>query len=323
MNEGEIAVASKEELHAAPRSAKRLLALWNALPGSEKRKKVGDRAALINQLWSAIEMLPDPETPPHTKRPSKQDVVIAMLRQPEGATVEEVASVTGWQRHTVRGLFSGTLKKKLGLTLASAKEERGRVYRIAEPARMTSPSHDTSARQFSGEPSPARGRRATRTHRPGSSDSAEVDRQIAQLLERRTQELRRAWRQLYRTGSLAGLSRDLLIRALAHQLQERTQGGAGAALRRRLRTLAAEFEKGSASFASGVVPKTGTRLVREWRGHTHTVLVGENGFEYEGQRYRSLTVIAERIIGTHWSGPRFFGVTRRAHGSSLLAEAGH
>jgi len=61
-------------------------------------------------------------------------VVIAMLRQPEGATVDEVASVTGWQRHTVRGVFSGTLKKKLGLTLAAAKEERGRVYRIAEPA---------------------------------------------------------------------------------------------------------------------------------------------------------------------------------------------
>jgi len=51
-----------------------------------------------------------------------------------GATVDEVAGVTGWQRHTVRGVFSGTLKKKLGLTLASAKEERGRVYRIAEPA---------------------------------------------------------------------------------------------------------------------------------------------------------------------------------------------
>ena len=59
--------------------------------------------------------------------------MIAMLRQPEGATVDEVASVTGWQRHTVRGVFSGTLKKKLGLTLASATEERGRVYRIAEP----------------------------------------------------------------------------------------------------------------------------------------------------------------------------------------------
>ena len=131
---GEIVVASKEELHAAPLSGKRLLALWNALPGVDKRRKVGDREALIEQLWSAIEALPDPEPRGDPKRPSKQDVVIAMLRQPEGATVDEVASVTGWQRHTVRGVFSGTLKKKLGLTLASANEERGRVYRIAEPA---------------------------------------------------------------------------------------------------------------------------------------------------------------------------------------------
>ena len=137
VNDGEIAVASNEELHAARLSAKRLLALWNALPGVEKRKKVGDRDALIDQLWSAIEALPDPEPkPPNPKPPSKQDVVIAMLRLPEGATIDEVASVTGWQRHTVRGVFSGTLKKKLGLTLASAKEERGRVYRIAEPASL-------------------------------------------------------------------------------------------------------------------------------------------------------------------------------------------
>jgi Protein of unknown function (DUF3489) len=134
VNDGEISVGSNEELHAAPLSAKRLLALWNALPGVEKRKKVGDRGALIDQLWSAIEMLPEPQ--PDPKRPSKQDVVIAMLRQPEGATVDEVASVTGWQRHTVRGVFSGTLKKKLGLALASGKEERGRVYRIAEPASL-------------------------------------------------------------------------------------------------------------------------------------------------------------------------------------------
>ena len=134
VNEGEIAVASNAELHTAPLSGKRLLALWNALPSVEKRKKVGDRDALIDQLWSAIEALPDPEPEAEAKRPSKQDAVIAMLRRREGATVDEVASATGWQRHTVRGVFSGTLKKKLGLTLASAKEERGRVYRIAEPA---------------------------------------------------------------------------------------------------------------------------------------------------------------------------------------------
>jgi Protein of unknown function (DUF3489) len=134
VNESEIVVASNEQLHTAALSGKRLLALWNILPGVEKRKKVGDRDALIDELWSAIEMWPDPEPQSNAKRPSKQDGVIAMLRRPEGVTVDEVASVTGWQRHTVRGVFSGTLKKKLGLTLASAQEERGRVYRIVEAA---------------------------------------------------------------------------------------------------------------------------------------------------------------------------------------------
>ena len=133
IDNGEIAVTSREELHAARLSGKRLLVLWNALPGAEKQTKVGDRNTLIDRLWSAIEALPDPDQLSDNKRPSKQDAVIAMLQRPEGATVDEVASAMGWQRHTVRGLFSGALKKKLGLTLASAKEERGRVYRIAAP----------------------------------------------------------------------------------------------------------------------------------------------------------------------------------------------
>src|SRR5262247_1341034 len=103
---------------------------------SNWQTKVAERNTLINRLWSAIETLPDPEQQSDTRRPSKQHAVIAMLQRPEGATVDEVASAMGWQRHTVRGLFSGALKKKLGLTLASAKEERGRVYRIAEPASL-------------------------------------------------------------------------------------------------------------------------------------------------------------------------------------------
>ena len=72
-----------------------------------------------------------PSTPPDLlswQPPSR------MLRRPEGSTVDEVVNATGWQRHTVRGVLSGTLKKKLGFTIASTKEERGRVYRIAEPA---------------------------------------------------------------------------------------------------------------------------------------------------------------------------------------------
>jgi hypothetical protein len=87
IDKGEIVVASKEELHAARLSGKRLLALWNALPGVEKQAKVGDRKELIDQLWSAIEALPDPDQQSDAKRPSKQDAVIAMLQRPEGATV--------------------------------------------------------------------------------------------------------------------------------------------------------------------------------------------------------------------------------------------
>ena len=89
----------------------------------------------------------------------------------------------------------------------------------------------------------------------------------------------------------------------------------GRALQRHLQTLAGEFEKGARSFDPGMVLKTGATLVRQWRERTHTVLVREDGFEYEGQCYRSLSVIAEQITGAHWSGPRFFGVSKRARAS--------
>ncbi len=126
--ENEIIIASLDELRAARLSGKRLLALWNGLPGVDRLSKVGKREALVDRLWAALEALPDPPPP----RPSKQAAVIALLRRPEGATVDEVKAATGWQSHTVRGVFSGALKKKLGLAVVAAKEERGRVYRIAE-----------------------------------------------------------------------------------------------------------------------------------------------------------------------------------------------
>jgi Protein of unknown function (DUF3489) len=131
-HEDEIAVASLDELLAARLTSKQLLSLWNGLPGVEKRTRMGDRQALVANLWSAMEVLPDPETV--EQRRSKQADVVAMLRRPEGVTVDEIRAVTGWQAHTVRGVFSGALKKKLGLAIASAKEERGRVYRITAQA---------------------------------------------------------------------------------------------------------------------------------------------------------------------------------------------
>jgi Protein of unknown function (DUF2924) len=181
--------------------------------------------------------------------------------------------------------------------------------------------NDALARQRAGGPSPVPGRGGDWENRPRRPDIIEVEREIAELIDRSTQDLRVAWRELHRTGPPQGLSRDLLIRALAHRLQEETHGGTSRAQRRRLQRLAREFEKGSGSSDPGIVLRTGTTLVRQWRGHAHTVLVREDGFEYEGRHYRSLTVIAEKITGAHWSGPRFFGLTKRA--SALIgAEAG-
>jgi len=180
---------------------------------------------------------------------------------------------------------------------------------------MTSPTSDASARQHSGEPFSGLGANDARRDRLHNQDLAEVDREIARLVDRSTQELRCAWRRLYHTGPPLGLSRDLIIRGLADKLQQRAHGGPSHALQRRLRILAGEFERGAGSFDPSGVLKTGASLVRRWRGHTHTVLIGEDGFEYDGQRYRSLTVIAERITGAHWSGPRFFGLTKRTRAS--------
>ena len=177
---------------------------------------------------------------------------------------------------------------------------------------MKPPAHDASARQYSGEPSSGFGPNGGRKYRLRNLGLVELDGEIAGLVDRSTRELRGAWRTLHHTGPPLGLSRDLIIRGLADKLQQRAHGGPSRALQRRLQTLAGDLENGARSFDPGIVLKTGATLVRQWRGHTHTVLVREDGFEYDGRRYRSLTVIAERITEAHWSGPRFFGVSKRA-----------
>jgi hypothetical protein len=147
--ENEIVVASLDELHAARLSGKRLLALWNGLPGVDRVSKVGDHEALVDRLWSALEALPDPQP----VRPSKQTEVIALLRRPAGATVDEVRAATGWQPHTVRGVFSG----------GAGEEARARGGRDQGGARpgvphrrggpMTPVPQSTGARQETGGPS--------------------------------------------------------------------------------------------------------------------------------------------------------------------------
>ena len=74
------------------------------------------------------------KTPAATKRQSKADKVVALLKRENGATLEEMMKATGWQKHSVRGFMAGALKKRHGLTAVSEKTETGRVYRVtAEP----------------------------------------------------------------------------------------------------------------------------------------------------------------------------------------------
>ena len=76
---------------------------------------------------------PAAKKPKAPRAESKQAQLIAMLKRPDGATIDEIVKALDWQAHTVRGAMSGALKKKLGLKVESEKVDgRGRVYRLAE-----------------------------------------------------------------------------------------------------------------------------------------------------------------------------------------------
>jgi len=131
--------------------------------------------------------------------------------------------------------------------------------------------------------------------------------------------LRREWRRLYRAHPPKRVSGELLRLGIAWKIQEQAYGGLGAATKRRLADLAKTMERdGDVTRDRLVRLKPGARLVREWRGHTHRVIVLDDGFEWKGSQWRSLSAIARKITGGHWSGPRFFGLAR---GIARLAEA--
>jgi Protein of unknown function (DUF2924) len=158
-----------------------------------------------------------------------------------------------------------------------------------------------------------------------STGRHELSQRIAALNELPAQQLRDEWRRLYR-GQPPRLSRDLLIRTIAYRMQELVYGGLSKATQRKLAALTKELRvKGSIVVTPDKSVRPGTRLVREWRGRTHTVVVTEDGFEYAGRTFPSLTKIAHAITGTHWSGPRFFGLIPKpaSNGSLDTREAVH
>ncbi len=139
---------------------------------------------------------------------------------------------------------------------------------------------------------------------PEPDIAAEIIRLDSLPLDR----LREQWRRLHQTPPPKRLSRDILLRGITYKMQENAFGGLSMAILRKLRTSAPTDVSEAKKRRPRLSFKPGTRLVREWRGVTHTVVILADGVEWRGQRYRSLSVVAREITGAHWSGPRFFGL---------------
>ena len=221
-----------------------------------------------------------------------------MLRRPEGATVDEVVNATGWQRHTVRGVFSGEARAHPGLRQRRARSGLSH-RRGGEP--MSLAVRGTSARQKSDEPSSSIG--------PAANRQVVNEEALSRLHMLDIGELRQQWRGLYKTQAPPSFSRELLVRAVAYRMQELARGGLRPEPQRQLRRIAQQFkETGAVTVRTRPELRPGTRLVREWQGRTYDVLVLDGGFSWQGTHYRSLSALARMITGTAWSGPLFFGL---------------
>ena len=141
--------------------------------------------------------------------------------------------------------------------------------------------------------------------------SKSLEEEIAELPNLNRAQLRAIWRSALKKEPPAHLCKPLFVPLLAYKLQEKAYGGLKPEMKRRLRELANSFERDPNQAATRqTVIKPGTRLIRHWDGEIHQVTVCEEGFEYKGERYRSLSQIARLITGTRWSGPLFFGIRR-------------
>ena len=136
---------------------------------------------------------------------------------------------------------------------------------------------------------------------------------LAALKNMTVNELKADWQALF-DAPAPNNSRTFLESRLAYRIQELIYGGPDKQTRRLLDLLADEVEgtlTRKAQIADPRNPLVGTKLIREWDGIAHTVTVLKEGFEWGGQRYKSLSAVARAITGTRWNGYRFFGLRER------------
>lgn len=141
---------------------------------------------------------------------------------------------------------------------------------------------------------------------------AALTEQLDALAELSANALRKQWCVLFKTQPPKRMTRNLLLLAVAWKMQTRALGGLSTTVKRKLQSIAGKSDAQSKTAMRGSIRlKPGTKLIREWHGDVHEVLVRESGFEWQGQHYRSLSNVASQITGAHWSGPRFFGLNSK------------
>jgi hypothetical protein len=136
-----------------------------------------------------------------------------------------------------------------------------------------------------------------------------VEAELAGLPITPIANLRRRYRELFRSEPPKAFGPDLLRRSIAQRIQERAYGG----LSKESSQLLKQLIKAARNKPNGKLElprriKAGSELVRTWRGATYRVKVTAEGFSYQGKTYASLSEIATKIAGTRWNGPRFFGL---------------
>jgi hypothetical protein len=135
-----------------------------------------------------------------------------------------------------------------------------------------------------------------------------IEQQLEDLKSWNRRQLLTEWKKLFGLQAPKSISKSLMIRAISYRWQEKIYGGLSAADQKLLDRLAAAFEKNPSNFQPQLQIKTGTRLRRLYQGKVHEVTTAQNGFLYDGDRYRSLSEIARVITGTRWNGLVFFGL---------------
>ncbi|MEE9249893.1 MAG: DUF2924 domain-containing protein [Alphaproteobacteria bacterium] len=142
----------------------------------------------------------------------------------------------------------------------------------------------------------------------GDRTAGDLEATIRELADLPRPDLTERWRQLYRAEAPKGISRPLLIRAVAYGMQVKRYGGLKPAVRRPLRKVTEGGSDPAAANLKSARIAPGMRLIREWNGSSHVVEAVNGGFVWNGARYGSLSAVARAITGAHWSGPRFFGL---------------